>query len=286
MASISWPTTGRINAVVQQDEVDIRFRPAITTAERTDCRERQTLRFTNHALVRERTFPQLNESSLGERRPLGSRNSPGRGDGGQQLGQLDGRRGGRLEERVVERQLLHLPRGCVHQRLLAVRDACAQAFPAQARAGEKAYAAWQMRHKGLLNELDNRVTLMIRGSSKDEKDYMRNVGKYEGTVLEYRNGERDELLAQPRDPLALQWAQLWDFYRGDAVNLRAMAALTDGKMSPEQLLHRYLADVKMRAPAPAGALEQRMTPAQRIAEFKPTVSKSQYGGIEIGRAHV
>jgi len=86
-----------------------------------------------------------------------------------------------------------------HQRLLAVRDACAQAFPAQAKAGEKAYAAWQMRHKGMLNELDNRVTLMIRGSSKDEKDYMRNVGKYEGSVLEYRNGERDELLAQPRD---------------------------------------------------------------------------------------
>lgn len=78
-------------AVVQQDEVDIRFRPAITTAERTDCRERQTLRFTNHALVRERTFPQLNESSLGERRPLGSRNSPGRGDGASEVAQVENR---------------------------------------------------------------------------------------------------------------------------------------------------------------------------------------------------
>lgn len=86
-----------------------------------------------------------------------------------------------------------------HQRLLAVRDACAQAFPGQAKAGEMAYGAWQRRHKALLTELDNRVTLMIHGSSKDEKDYMRNVGKYEGSVLEYRNGERDELLAQPRD---------------------------------------------------------------------------------------
>ena len=62
-----------------------------------------------------------------------------------------------------------------------------------------AHGAWQRRHKALLTELDNRVTLMIHGSSKDEKDYMRNVGKYEGSVLEYRNGERDELLAQPRD---------------------------------------------------------------------------------------
>lgn len=101
-----------------------------------------------------------------------------------------------------------------HQRLLAVRDACAQAFPAQAKAGEKAYAAWQMRHKGLLNELDNRVILMIRGSSKDEKDYMRNVGKYEGTVLEYRNGERDELLAQPRDAMEAACADFRNYLTG------------------------------------------------------------------------
>ncbi len=35
----------------------------------------------------------------------------------------------------------------------------------------------------------------------------------------------DELLVQhPNDALALQWAQLWDFYRGDALNLRARVA--------------------------------------------------------------
>jgi tetratricopeptide (TPR) repeat protein len=35
----------------------------------------------------------------------------------------------------------------------------------------------------------------------------------------------DELLIEyPRDALALQWSQLWDFYRGDAVNLRARPA--------------------------------------------------------------
>lgn len=86
-----------------------------------------------------------------------------------------------------------------HQRLLALREACDQALPAQAKASEKAYAAWQARHKALLNELDARLTLMIRGVSKDEKEYMRNVGKYEGSILEYRNDKRDELLAQPRD---------------------------------------------------------------------------------------
>lgn len=35
----------------------------------------------------------------------------------------------------------------------------------------------------------------------------------------------DDLLVEyPRDALALQWAQLWDFYRGDAVNLRLRPA--------------------------------------------------------------
>jgi len=101
-----------------------------------------------------------------------------------------------------------------HQRLLAVRDACDQAFPAQARAGEKAYAAWQARHKALLAELDARVTQMIRGASKDEKDYMRNVGKYEGSILEYRNGERDELLAQPRDGMEQGCADFRNYLTG------------------------------------------------------------------------
>lgn len=86
-----------------------------------------------------------------------------------------------------------------HQRLLALREACDEALPAQAQASAKAYASWQARHKALLNELDARLTLMIRGESKDEKEYMRNVGKYEGSILEYRNDKRDELLAQPRD---------------------------------------------------------------------------------------
>jgi len=86
-----------------------------------------------------------------------------------------------------------------HQRLLALREACDQALPAQAKAGEKAYAAWYARHKALLNELDARLTLMIRGASKDEKEYMRNVGKYEGTILEYRTENREHFLAQPRD---------------------------------------------------------------------------------------
>ncbi len=86
-----------------------------------------------------------------------------------------------------------------HQRLLALREACDEALPAQKQANAKAYASWQARHKALLNELDARLTLMIRGASKDDKEYMRSVGKYEGSIIEYRREQREQILAQPRD---------------------------------------------------------------------------------------
>lgn len=101
-----------------------------------------------------------------------------------------------------------------HQRLLALREACDQALPAQAKAGEKAYAAWQARHKALLNELDARLTLMIRGASKDEKEYMRNVGKYEGSILEYRTENREQILAQPRDGIEQVCADFRNYLTG------------------------------------------------------------------------
>lgn len=107
-----------------------------------------------------------------------------------------------------------------HQRLLALREACDQALPAQAKASEKAYAAWQARHKGLLNELDARLTLMIRRDSKDEKEYMRNVGKYEGAILEYRNDKRDELLAQPRDGMEQFCGDFRNYLTGSGSDFR------------------------------------------------------------------
>lgn len=86
-----------------------------------------------------------------------------------------------------------------YQRLLAVREACDKAFPAQAAASEKAYSGWQVRHKALLAELEARLSLMIRGASANEREYMRNIGKYEGAIVEYRNSQREELLAQSRE---------------------------------------------------------------------------------------
>ena len=107
-----------------------------------------------------------------------------------------------------------------HQRLLALRDACDQAFPAQAGANAKAYAVWQSRHKALLSELDARLTLMIRGASKDEREYMRNIGKYEGSILEYRTERRDEILAQPRDGMDQACADFRNYLTGSGSDFR------------------------------------------------------------------
>ena len=101
-----------------------------------------------------------------------------------------------------------------HQRLLALREACDQALPAQAQANAKAYASWQSRHKSLLNELDARLTQMIRGVSKDEREYMRNVGKYEGTILDYRTENREQILQQPRDGIDQVCADFRNYLTG------------------------------------------------------------------------
>lgn len=51
----------------------------------------------------------------------------------------------------------------------------------------------------------------------------------------------DELLVEhPRDALALQWAQLFDFYRGDAVNLRARPARALPEWDEADPLHPHV----------------------------------------------
>jgi hypothetical protein len=88
-----------------------------------------------------------------------------------------------------------------YQAVLARREACAAADSARRAAYEKAYGAWQARHRSLISELDQRFAMMIRGVSKDEKDFARNVGKYEGMVLRQREEVKQELLRLPRAEL-------------------------------------------------------------------------------------
>jgi hypothetical protein len=85
-----------------------------------------------------------------------------------------------------------------YQGVLALREACNSAFPQMRPVNDKAFAAWQARHRRVHDELDQRFALMVRAYSKDEKDYARNYGKYQGVVLRQRDEAKQALLAEPR----------------------------------------------------------------------------------------
>jgi hypothetical protein len=101
-----------------------------------------------------------------------------------------------------------------YQAVLARKDACATAYPQQRAGTDKAYTAWQARHRKLIDELDQRVAMMIRGASANEKDYARNVGKYEGAILQQREEVKKELLQQLPSDLEAMCKALPEFLRG------------------------------------------------------------------------
>ena len=101
-----------------------------------------------------------------------------------------------------------------YQSILARKDACSSAFPQTSAATDKAYGGWQTRHKRLLDELDQRINMMIRGASRDEKDYAKNIGKYEGAILRQREEVKQALLQQPRAELEVECKALPEFLQG------------------------------------------------------------------------
>jgi hypothetical protein len=88
-----------------------------------------------------------------------------------------------------------------YQGVLARRDACNAAFPQAKGSTEKAFAVWQTRHRKLIEELDQRLAVMIRAYSKDDKDYSRNFGKYQGGLLRQREDVKQTLLQQSASDL-------------------------------------------------------------------------------------
>ena len=81
-----------------------------------------------------------------------------------------------------------------YHQVLAQKEACDASVPATRAANGKAFTAWQAQHKALAQDLQRRVTAMIRLASTDEKDYARNLGKYEGAILQLRQEAREALL--------------------------------------------------------------------------------------------
>lgn len=101
-----------------------------------------------------------------------------------------------------------------YQGVLAHREACNSAFPQTRASNDKAYSAWQVRHKKFLEELDDRLTMMIRAYSKNDIEYTRNFGKYQGQLLRQREEARDALLQQSRGELEVACKGLPEFFQG------------------------------------------------------------------------
>jgi hypothetical protein len=106
-----------------------------------------------------------------------------------------------------------------YQAVIARRDTCISAFPKSRAGAEKAYGVWHSRHRKLIEELDQRVSMMIRGASKDEKEYARNIGKYEGAILRQREEVKGELLQQLPSDLDAMCKALPEFLRGPESDL-------------------------------------------------------------------
>ena len=106
-----------------------------------------------------------------------------------------------------------------YYQVLEQKEACDASVPATRSANDKALAAWQAQHRPLVRELQRRVTAMIRAASRDEKDYARNLGKYEGAILQERREYRDSLLKLNAEELRSQCQGMAEVLKGPDADL-------------------------------------------------------------------
>jgi AcrR family transcriptional regulator len=106
-----------------------------------------------------------------------------------------------------------------YYQVLAQKEACDASVPATRAANDKALAAWQEQHRPLVQELQRRVTAMIRAASRDEKDYARNLGKYEGAILQERREYRESLLKLNAEELRSQCQGMAEVLKGPDADL-------------------------------------------------------------------
>ena len=108
-----------------------------------------------------------------------------------------------------------------YQGVLALREACNSAFPQSRAQNEKAFAAWRKRDSRLHAELDQRFAMMVRAYSRDDKDYARNYGKYQGAILKQREEARQALLLNTRGDLDDQCRAMPEFLTGPDSDLES-----------------------------------------------------------------
>jgi AcrR family transcriptional regulator len=106
-----------------------------------------------------------------------------------------------------------------YYQVLEQKEACDASVPATRAANDKALAAWQAQHRPLVQELQRRVTAMIRAASRDEKDYARNLGKYEGAILHERREYRESLLKLSAEELRSQCQGMAEVLKGPDADL-------------------------------------------------------------------
>jgi hypothetical protein len=112
-----------------------------------------------------------------------------------------------------------------YQRILALKETCDTAVPAARAANNRAFAAWEAQHRALLEDLQQRVSAMIRAASRDKDEYVRNLGKYEGEILLQRKEYREVLVALGADELRAQCQRVPETLKGpDADFARVYAA--------------------------------------------------------------
>jgi hypothetical protein len=101
-----------------------------------------------------------------------------------------------------------------YQQVLAQKEVCDVSAPGTRVANNAAMAAWEAQHRSLIQELQRRVTAMIRAASRDEKDYARNLGKYEGAILQERKEYRESLLKLPVEEVRGQCLRMAEVLKG------------------------------------------------------------------------
>ena len=111
-----------------------------------------------------------------------------------------------------------------YQRIIALKEACEEAVPDTRTANEKAFAAWQKRHEALLDDLKRRVTAMIRRASRNEQEFSRNLGKYEGAILLSREEQKISFLTAGSDTLRAQCRRAPELLQGPEGDLAVVLA--------------------------------------------------------------
>lgn len=111
-----------------------------------------------------------------------------------------------------------------YQRMLALKEACDTALPSARAANAKAFATWQAQHKSLIADLERRVQAMILAASSDKDEYVRNIGKYEGTILLERKEYRDTLLGLGKEELRDQCLRMPESLKSPAADFAQVYA--------------------------------------------------------------